>query len=569
MELTVPAFMKRCIDSYEALRGKVPSEVNIAFWDVVVISAADEDQATAFREQISQRKDRNLIPLVPYHVFSDPPGPKVGSGGATLHILEHLRNLYGEEQRRMRILLIHTGGQSKRLPSHSALGKLFALLPINAASEFQMFDLKMAMYSPFLTKMKAGVFLTCSDDIETYTLPPFVESAQSVQWSFDKPGFTALAHPSSISVGLTHGVYVLPNEALSASTCLTTECLEVLQKPTEKLMRDKGAIFEIEEGGSNKEFAYTDSAFFFDCSVVDKLIKFYAQIKPVTQEIDAYRDFLQLLGSRSRSCASQANKGGAGDHVGVQQILQDCELHVVVLPLSRFYHLGTMQEYIDNLCFSETFADELQTSRFVHSKLILTEPCVPTDISGVVMHSLIHPKSTIPHSAVVECCKFEVPVKLGDMCILSNCRLENLGNKVVGVPGRAVMFTVSVRSDACKGYVTLAFGIDDDLKLTAHDVRELTYFGKTLGQLEDSQLVICDSLFHTSSATSTLWEAKLFSVKPTMTEAFLSTIQLVQAVLQGVRQMTKENNSVEVSMDDVLRWKDIGELLRHQNAIFS
>ncbi|KAL1438164.1 hypothetical protein MTO96_048253 [Rhipicephalus appendiculatus] len=114
MELTVPAFMKRCIDSYEALRGKVPSEVDIDFWDAVVVSAADEDQATAFREQIAQRKGRNLIPLVPYHVFSDPPGPKVGSGGATLHILEHLRNMYGEEQRRMRILLIHTGGQSKR-----------------------------------------------------------------------------------------------------------------------------------------------------------------------------------------------------------------------------------------------------------------------------------------------------------------------------------------------------------------------------------------------------------------------------------------------------------------------
>lgn len=567
MELTVPDFMRRCIESYEALRGKVPSEVDIAFWDAVVISAADEDQATAFREQIAQRKERNLIPLVPYHVFSDPPGPKVGSGGATLHILEHLRNMYGEEQRRMRILLIHTGGQSKRLPSHSALGKLFAFLPISVATEFQMFDLKVAMYSPFLAKMKAGVFLTCSDDIETYTLPLLEGSTQSCQWSFDKSGFTALAHPSPISVGLTHGVYVLPKEVQSTSTCLTTECLEVLQKPTEKRMRDKGAIFE--EGESNKEFAYTDSAFFFDCSVVDKLIKFYTQIKPVTQEIDAYRDFLQLLGSRSRSCVSQAGEGGAGDQLGVQQVLHNCELHVVVLPLSKFYHLGTMQEYIDNLCFSETFAEELQTSRFVHSKLIPLEVCVPANISGVVMRSLIHPASTVPRSAVVECCRFEVPVKLGDMCILSNCRLENLVDGVVEVPGRAIIFTVSVRNDTCKGYVTLAFGIDDDLKLAARDVRELSYFGKRLGQLEDSKLVICDSLFNTSSAASTLWEARLFSVKATMTEAFLSTLELVQAVLQDVPQVAEGKESATMSMDDVLRCKDIGELLRHQNTIFS
>ncbi|KAL1438163.1 hypothetical protein MTO96_048252 [Rhipicephalus appendiculatus] len=331
-------------------------------------------------------------------------------------------------------------------------------------------------------------------------------------------------------------------------------------------MREKGAICE---EGSKKEFAYTDSAFFFDCSVVDKLNKFYIQIKPVTQEIDAYRDFLQLLGRRSRSCVSQAGEGGAGDQLGVQQVLQDCELHVVVLPLSKFYHLGTMQEYIDNLCFSETFANELQTSRFVHSKLIPFEVCEPTNISGVVMHSLIHPTSTVPRSAVVECCRFEVKVKLGDMCILSNCRLENPVDRVVEVPGRAIIFTVSVRSDTCKGYVTFAFGIDDDLKLAARDARELSYFGKKLGQLEDCKLVICDSLFKTSSAVSTLWEAKLFSVKPTMTEAFLSTVELVQAVLQNVPQVTEEKSIVKMSMEDVLRCKDIGELLRHQNTIFS
>ncbi|XP_075545390.1 fucose-1-phosphate guanylyltransferase-like [Dermacentor variabilis] len=569
MELTVPAFMKRCIDSYEALRGKVPSEVGITFWDAVVMSAADEEQAAAFREQIIQRKEKSLIPLVPYHVFSDPPGPKVGSGGATLHILEQLRNIYGEEQSHMRILLIHTGGQSKRLPSHSALGKLFALLPVIAATELQMFDLKMAMYSPFLAKMRAGVFLTCSDDIETYTLPLLEETAQSGQWSFDNSGFTALAHPSPISVGLTHGVYVLPEEVQCSSVCLTTKCLEVLQKPTEKLMHDKGAIFKKGEGDSAKEFVYTDSVFFFDCSVVDKLVKFYTQIKPVTQEIDAYRDFLQLLGSRSRGCVSKTGEGGAGDLPRVQQILQGCELHIVVLPLSRFYHLGTMQEYIENLCFSETFAEELQTSRFVHSKLIPFEVCVPSNISGVIMHSLINPRSTIPRSAVVEHCRLEVPIKMGDRCILSNCRLEKLGNKVVEVPGNAIIFTISIKSATWKGYATLAFGIDDDLKLVASDVKELSYFGKKLGLLENSKLVMCNSLFTTYCAASSLWEAKLFSLKPTMTEAFLSTLELVQAVVQDVPQVPKQKNSVEVSMEDVLKWKDIRALLRHQSTIFS
>lgn len=569
MDLSVPCFMKACLDSYEALRGKVPKEVGATFWDAVVISAADEDQACAFRIQIDDRKRRSLIPVVPYHVFPDPPGPKIGSGGATLHILEHLQGIYGEEQARMRILLIHTGGQSKRLPSHSVLGKLFALLPVAAAAEFQMFDLKMAMYSPFLSRMKAGVFLTCSDDIETYTLPTSGHGDAS-QWSFDRSGFTALAHPSPVRLGLTHGVYVVPENVHCTTECLTTECLEVLQKPTEKAMRDKGAIFEQEEGGIRKELTYTDSAFFFDNSVSLKLLHFYKDIKPVTEEIDAYRDFLQLLGCRSKSCMLKTQWGESGDQPKVQHILRDCELQVLVLPLSRFYHLGTMREYVDNICLSETFAKELHVSRFVHSRLVPAEPPVPDSrISGVVMHSLVHQQSTIPFSAVLEYCKFERPVQIGDNCILSNCRLEGLGDNCIQVPGNLIMFTVTVSGATCKGYVTVTFGIDDDLKLSVRDEGELCYFGQELVRLKERNIIGSGSLFTSSASLKSLWEAKLFSVKPTMTEAFLSTLEMVQAVLKGTQRTARQESGTNVSMEDILRWKDINEILKHQSTVFS
>ncbi|XP_077519090.1 fucose-1-phosphate guanylyltransferase-like isoform X2 [Amblyomma americanum] len=572
MELTVSSFMKSCLDSYEALRGKVPKTVGATFWDAVVLSAADEDQASAFCVQISQRKKGNLIPLVQYHVFSDPPGQKIDSGGATLHVLEQLHKIYGDERlSQMRILLMHAGGQSKRLPSHSVLGKLFALLPIAAHTQIQMFDLKMAMYSPFLRKMKAGVFLTCSDDIETYTLPTSEGTAQASSWCFDKPGFTALAHPSPIAVGLTHGVYVLPKDVHCTSVCRTTECLEVLQKPTEKIMREKGAIFENIEGGSQTELAYTDSAFFFDYSVINKLLSFYNSVKPLTYEIDAYRDFLQLLGQRSKSHAMQASADEAGDQLKVQDILRDFKLHVVVLPSSQFYHLGTMQEYIHNLCFSESFAEELQTTRFVHSRLVPCELSKPSSIFGVVMNSLVHPESTVPHSVVLEYCKFEVPVKVGENCILSNCRLEKPIDSLVEVPSNAIIFTVSVHTPTCKGYAAVAFGVNDDLKQTLRDERKLLYFGKELGQLEHTSLIGPDQSISTpTTAEKSLWEAKLFAVRPTMTEAFLSTLELVHIMVsQGTLQAPKKTNSMEVSMEDVLKWKDISELLRHQNTIFS
>ena len=58
-------------------------------------------------------------------------GPRIGSGGSTLHILRELQLRHGAAQlASWRVLLIHAGGYSKRLPSHSCSGKIFSPLPI-------------------------------------------------------------------------------------------------------------------------------------------------------------------------------------------------------------------------------------------------------------------------------------------------------------------------------------------------------------------------------------------------------------------------------------------------------
>jgi H2-forming N5,N10-methylenetetrahydromethanopterin dehydrogenase-like enzyme len=55
-------------------------------------------------------------------------------------------------------------------------------------------------------------------------------------------GVVAIAHPSTIPIGETHGVYVLSSKARN-SNCWASSCLEVLQKPKRKLMEEKGALF--------------------------------------------------------------------------------------------------------------------------------------------------------------------------------------------------------------------------------------------------------------------------------------------------------------------------------------
>lgn len=49
------------------------------FWDIVAITAADEKQELAYKQQLSEKLEKKELPLgVQYHVFVDPAGAKIG-----------------------------------------------------------------------------------------------------------------------------------------------------------------------------------------------------------------------------------------------------------------------------------------------------------------------------------------------------------------------------------------------------------------------------------------------------------------------------------------------------------
>ena len=75
-------------------------------------------------------------------------------------------------------------------------------------------ELKLAMYIEFPQRMPPGIFVTSADTIELYVLDG--------NWTFNNSGFTALAHPSPIEIGTTHGVFVLDDS--SVKTLLQVSC---------------------------------------------------------------------------------------------------------------------------------------------------------------------------------------------------------------------------------------------------------------------------------------------------------------------------------------------------------
>ena len=69
---------------------------------------------------------------------------------------------------------------------------------------YQMLELQLVMFIEFPQRMHPGIFVAASDAFEFFN--------SEGNWSFTKPGFTALAHPSTIEIGTTHGVFVLAGE---------------------------------------------------------------------------------------------------------------------------------------------------------------------------------------------------------------------------------------------------------------------------------------------------------------------------------------------------------------------
>ena len=77
-------------------------------WDYVILTASNEEQAAAYQAQIDARLVQGRLPShTVYKVLPDPEGKRVGSGGATFHVMKYISDQCEEEHcfRNKRILV--------------------------------------------------------------------------------------------------------------------------------------------------------------------------------------------------------------------------------------------------------------------------------------------------------------------------------------------------------------------------------------------------------------------------------------------------------------------------------
>ncbi|XP_013403630.1 fucose-1-phosphate guanylyltransferase isoform X2 [Lingula anatina] len=581
----ISACMKRVLKDFEKIRGQSKEDgFSIAFWDIVVITAADEEQKKAYELQLYGKLQRNEIPKgIPYHVYADPPGYKLGSGGSTFTALSELHKIYNQDLFDKKILMIHAGGQSQRLPSASVLGKIFSALPLGEPM-YQLLELKLAMYLPVIEKMSPGVLLTSSDTLELFN------DGEESDWAIDKPGFTAFAHPSSLEIGTGHGVYVLEEpKKMGKKKVEEALCLEVLQKPSVKLMYDKGAVIEKKDTNSKAEdpYVYSDSMFYFDHTLTQKMLKWYEENGPIQCEICAYGDFLQPLGPRATgeyihntSNVSHMEPALLKTREQMFSLLKGTQLNLVVFNESKFYHVGTTHEYIDNLCHSQSFSQELGLSRDAfshfsqHNARLAKMPKLESAIAGCVMHSCLPSQSAVAASAVVEYSHFKIPVKIGANCIISNCFFDDDQSEELSldIPANTFLHTIPMVHNGGTCYATVVYGTNDNIKKRAADresAGQITFLGKDLKRAcEFYKLKQPGDLFEKNPKALNLWFCQLFPVVSNMGQSCYFAVQMAKHMQSSSGDQELDLSGYpRVSMADLLETKDVAAMLEYREKL--
>uniref|UniRef100_UPI0037E8D60B fucose-1-phosphate guanylyltransferase n=1 Tax=Semicossyphus pulcher TaxID=241346 RepID=UPI0037E8D60B len=554
---------------FNSLRGREvqPGE----FWDVVVVTAVDEKQREAYELQISEKVDRKELPLgIHYKVFSDPPGSKIGNGGSTLYALQQLNDLYGKALCTLRVILIHAGGWSQRLPSASAIGKIFTAMPLGDPL-YQMLELKLAMYVDFPPHMKPGVLVTCADDIELYS------TAEDESVRFDKPGFTALAHPSPLSVGTTHGVFVLNSQEKStnSSEMENASCLRFLHKPSIQKMRESGAVCQRQSGCfslSDTEFVYTDSTYYVDFDTAKSLLNLLKELGPLECEIDAYGDFLQALGPEAsidytNNTVNVTKKESSLVEIRqkIFHLLKGTPLNVILLNNSKFYHVGTTSEYLFHLTEDVVLRKELGLLSSAFSVHVSENY---KGSSGVcVMYSVLDPSCSVGARSVVEFSRLGEGASVGRGSIVSGCQV----GAGLSVPDGVFIHSLCVNYKQQIRFVTVIFGINDDLKRSVKApayMEELKLFGFSLTECLSRWGLKKEALRFSGDASScSLWNACLFPVCSDQQSSFLMSVEMLQAVLSGSMFNLPKDTKL-MSMQESLHCKNLEEMLKFRRGLY-
>lgn len=295
---------------------------------------------------------------------SDPVGMKLGSGGGTTWLLrEWLKDRNGEQTAEKRILL-HAGGQSRRLPGYAPSGKVLTPIPVFRWARGQklgqnLLSLQLPLYEKIMERAPEKLHtLIASGDV-------YIRAEKPLQ---DIPQADVVCYGLWVDPVLAthHGVFVSDrNQPESLDFMLQKPSLEELENLSKThlflmdigiwLLSDRAVELlmkrsQKEGGATDKNIPYSD-------------LKYY----------DLYSDFGLSLGNHPRIADEELNS-----------------LTVAILPLpgGEFYHYGTSRELLSS---TVTLQNKVYDQRQIMHRKVKPNPAI--FVQNAEVHVPLSPKN--------------------------------------------------------------------------------------------------------------------------------------------------------------------------------
>ena len=456
-------------------------------WDYVAITASNDFQAKGYEHQIQQRIEF-LPKRTKFITVPDEGNQRVGSGGATLSVLRKIKQLEGTFSG-LRILVIHSGGDSKRIPQYSALGKLFSPVPrvLPDGRSSTLFDEIIISMSSVATRIQEGMVLLSGDVLLLF-------NPLKIDFSLSDVG--CLTFKIQPEIGKNHGVFI------SGKNGYVIKCL---QKRSVEVLKAAGAV---DENG----FVDIDTgAIIFSCKYMDVLYSLidtdekYFNIVNSKVRLSLYIEFLFPLGLQSTLELFLKEKPEGemcNELTEVRKKIWDLikennfKLKQIKLSPSAMIHFGSIQEIMTLMNTGMDDYRDIGWNNIINSS--------SDKISSY--NSILTPGCRVGENSYIELSYVHRKAKVGKNSLLSFVEVND-----VTIPEDVVLHGLKQNNGKI---VCRIFGIHDNPK-------ENKLFGKNINELP-------------FGLDGNLWEAKLYPECDTMKEAIDNALNIYNTSMNFV-----------------------------------
>ena len=513
-------FQQQYLDSWDNYKRSIIS-ISYPFWNYIILTASNDYQAKAYSREIEQRKE--FLPnRTKFIVISDENNERAGSGGSTLTVIKYMKNLE-KKLNDLRILVIHSGGYSKRVPQYSILGKLFTPIPrvLPDGRSSTLFDEIIISMSSITTKIKEGMVIISSNLLLLFN-PLKIE--------YFTEDVTCVTFNEKAEIGQNHGVFHSGSDNY-VKKCYHKRSVEELKE--EGIIDEKGNV-EVDTGMIVFSVKFIESLY----KLIDTEEK-YKKIVNTKIRLNLYVDFLFPLATESTldkffEEVTEAEK--CEDLLNTRKKIWDIlrgsgyKLKHKKVTHAKFFNFGTTREIFDLMTKNIDEFRDLGWDNIINS----------SSCGKNAYDSVISPGSKVENDVYIETSYVHSEAKIGNNVILSTIEI-----KEETIPDNIVLKALKQKNGK---YICHIYGIDDnpkENKLFNKDIKTLN-FG-----LDDI-----------------LWNIELYPECDTMNESIKSALNIYK-ISQGEKDADldewKKGNkkSLKTSTDDA----DIFEMIKWNQKI--